>query len=112
MCSIAGSAAPQIQYAGCMSSSTQEQVGIRLRDARKAAGLTQQQVAEEFNITRQAISGWECGKHEPTLTQFRQLGLLYVASADWMLYGMRMVPASTKAVMKQVFGPSAETAAG
>jgi len=32
-----------------------------LRRARKAAGLTQQQLADRLHVTRQSVSSWELG---------------------------------------------------
>lgn len=34
---------------------------------RKEKGLTQMQVAEEINVSRQAISGWETGAVVPSI---------------------------------------------
>jgi transcriptional regulator with XRE-family HTH domain len=88
-----------------------QQLGGRLREARTQAKLTQQHVADELNITRQAVSGWEAGRHFLTVPQLYELGLLYGVSSDWLLYGMKTVPASIKPVMKQVFGTNAEPSA-
>lgn len=99
-------------YAGYMNSGWQEHFAKRLRDARKEASLTQQQVAAHFSLTRQAVSGWETGRHVPTLPQFYELCILYGMGAEWMLFGMRTVPASTKPVMKHVFGANAEEQKG
>jgi DNA-binding XRE family transcriptional regulator len=41
--------------------------GARLRLARRARGLSQQQVAEMAGVSRQAISLWESGEHDPSL---------------------------------------------
>ena len=36
-------------------------VGNRIREVRKARGLTQEQLAETIGVSRQAISKWESG---------------------------------------------------
>ena len=41
--------------------------GARLRLARRARGLTQQQVAEMAGVTRQAVSRIESGEGDPSL---------------------------------------------
>ena len=33
--------------------------GERLQEVRRRAGLTQEQIAEELNVSRQAVSRWE-----------------------------------------------------
>lgn len=40
---------------------TSEGFGPRLAGLRRAAGLTQQQLAERLYVTRQAVSRWESG---------------------------------------------------
>jgi len=39
----------------------------RIKEARKARGLTQPQLAELCGVTRQAVYYWESGKREPSL---------------------------------------------
>lgn len=39
--------------------------GAAIRDRRKAAGLTQRQLAEQFGYQITAISHWEAGRHNP-----------------------------------------------
>lgn len=36
-------------------------IGKKLKDARNAAGLTQESAAESLGVSRQTISNWETG---------------------------------------------------
>lgn len=36
-------------------------IGKKLRDARNAAGLTQESAAESLGVSRQTVSNWEKG---------------------------------------------------
>jgi len=63
-------------------------IGLRLKQARLAAKLTQQDVASDFLCTRQAVSSWESGKTMPSLLEFRQMATLYAVSTDKLLYGV------------------------
>lgn len=47
--------------------------GKRLQEARVAAGLSQQALAEKIGVKKAAISKWELGKREPS---FERLALL------------------------------------
>lgn len=39
--------------------------GKRLQEARTAAGLSQQALADKIGVTKATISNWELGKREP-----------------------------------------------
>lgn len=52
---------------------------------RKLQGLTQQSLAEQLNLTFQAISKWETGQSLPDLEQLTKLSDLLLVSADTLL---------------------------
>lgn len=52
---------------------------------RKEKGLTQMQVAEEINVSRQAISGWETGAVVPSIENLKSLSVLYGVPVDHLL---------------------------
>ena len=43
----------------------QIKIGAFLRELRKGKGLTQEQLAEQFNISRRSVSRWETGSNMP-----------------------------------------------
>ena len=43
----------------------QVKIGEFLRELRKGKGLTQEQLAEQFNISRRSVSRWETGRNMP-----------------------------------------------
>ena len=43
----------------------QVKIGAFLRELRKGKGLTQEQLAEQFNISRRSVSRWETGSNMP-----------------------------------------------
>ena len=59
----------------------------RIAQARKAAGLSQEQLGEKLGVSRQAISKWESGAANPDVAYLaamcRELGV----SSDWLLLG-------------------------
>ena len=55
---------------------------VRLR---KEKGLSQLQLAEEINVSRQAISRWEVGLAVPSREKLRALSELYNVSVDYLL---------------------------
>lgn len=57
----------------------------KLTQARKAAGLTQADVAAKLNVSRQAVSRWESGQSKPSTEKLLALGELYGVSIDQLL---------------------------
>lgn len=68
------------------------EIGKKLREARVASGLTQEQVAEELHISRQTISNWENEKSYPDIVSVVKMSDLYSVSLDDLLKGdMKML---------------------
>lgn len=66
---------------------------------RKEKGLSQMQVAEKLDLSRQALSRWEQGLSRPSTDNLRALSALYGVSADYLLHddAERTVPAAEAA---------------
>lgn len=62
-------------------------IGVKLKEARLRAGLTQEKVAEEIQVTRQTISNWETEKSYPDIVSVIKLSTLYNISLDKLLKG-------------------------
>ena len=60
-------------------------LGEKLTQARKAAGLTQTDVAAKLDVSRQAVSRWESGQSKPSTERLLALGELYGVSIDRLL---------------------------
>lgn len=61
------------------------QMEIRLIELRKARGMTQGQLAEAIQISRQSISEWERGSSKPTQDNLLRLSELYGVSVDYLM---------------------------
>lgn len=59
----------------------------RLIECRKAAGLSQTELAEKLGLSRQAISKWETGTVIPAAENLSALAKLYNVSLDWLVNG-------------------------
>lgn len=62
-------------------------LGEKLKLRRKKSGLTQEQVAQKMNITRQTLSNWEVGKNYPDIDSIIALSQIYNLSLDVLLLG-------------------------
>lgn len=60
-------------------------LSTKLVSLRKQKGLTQMELAEKLNVSRQAISRWEVGAAVPSTDNLKFLGDLYGVSVDYLL---------------------------
>lgn len=60
-------------------------LGARLKQARKAAGLRQKDVARVLNVAPTTVSSWETGHRDPDTATLGRLGTLYGVSVGWLL---------------------------
>ena len=60
-------------------------LGDKILMLRKKEGLSQEQLAEKLDVSRQAISRWESGSALPDASNIRQLSKVFAVSADYLL---------------------------
>lgn len=60
-------------------------IGEKIKSARKGAGLTQEQLAEKLNVSRQAITKWESDKGLPDVENLKRIAKLLNVSVDYLL---------------------------
>ena len=61
-------------------------VAKKLLTLRKKEGLSQEELAEKLNVSRQAISRWEMGSALPDAVNLLQISRLFGVSTDFLLY--------------------------
>ncbi len=61
------------------------EIGTKIRAARNAAGLTQEQAAEALHVSRQTVSNWENGRSYPDIVSVIHMSDLYSISLDHLL---------------------------
>lgn len=57
-------------------------LGNKILDLRKKQNLSQEQLAEKLNVTRQTISKWELDETSPDIKQAKQLSKIFKVSLD------------------------------
>ena len=67
----------------------QEKIGGFLKELRKQKGLTQQQIAEKFNVSNRTISRWENGNNMPDLDILIEISDYYEVDLREILNGER-----------------------
>lgn len=68
-----------------METETARNLPAKLVSLRKQKGITQMELAEKLNVSRQAISRWEVGLAVPTTDNLKVLSELYGVSIDYLL---------------------------
>lgn len=67
----------------------QIRIGEFLRELRKEKGLTQEQLAEQFNVSRRSVSRWETGSNLPDLSILVELAEFYDVDIKEIIDGAR-----------------------
>ena len=67
----------------------QIKIGQFLKELRKEKGLTQEQFAEKFNLSRRTVSRWENGNNMPDLDMLLALADFYVVDIREIMDGER-----------------------
>lgn len=72
------------------------EIGGRLRDCRKSAKLSQEDVAEEIGVSGKAVSAWESGERMPGAERLGELCVIYGVASDYILFGTDVVARELK----------------
>ena len=62
-----------------------EELGARIRDVRKNAGMTQKDLSALLAVSHHAVWCWEAGKMQPTPEHLTELAQALGVSTDWLL---------------------------
>lgn len=60
-------------------------IGSTIKNLRHKHDMTQEQLADLLNLTSAAISGWECDRNSPDISQIPLLSRIFGVSADVLL---------------------------
>ena len=60
-------------------------LGQRLQKARKESGLSQEELAEQLGVSRQAVSKWENDSGYPEMEKMIRLSQIYQVSLDYLV---------------------------
>ena len=62
-------------------------VSNSIKKLREEKGMTQDELAEKLNVTRQAVSNWETGKTQPDIETLTKLAEIFDVSVERIIYG-------------------------
>lgn len=78
----------------------------RLRFARRRARLTQQQVADHFEMARPSVTQWEVGSSRPDQAKFVELSALFDVPLAWLMDGSGDPPTDARAPSRVPAAPT------
>ncbi|MEW9570166.1 helix-turn-helix transcriptional regulator [Rhodanobacter sp. Si-c] len=74
--------------------------GDRLREARVAAGMTQEQLGFELGVTKSSVSAWENGRETPSFRMLPELRRQLRRSLDELICGTGAVGALSERMVR------------
>ena len=63
------------------------EVANSIKQLRQEKKLSQDQLAEQLHVTRQAVSNWENGKTQPDVDMLTRLAEIFDVSVERIIYG-------------------------
>ena len=75
-------------------------IGKNLQELRKEKGMTQEQLAEHFNVARRTVSRWETGSNMPDLDILIEMADFYDVDLRELLDGERTEQKLNETVLK------------
>ncbi len=80
-------------------------ISQKLKEIRKRFGLSQEQLAEIMNVSRQAITKWESGNGLPDVANLKELSRVFNVSIDYLLDNESELPflVMKKAISKEQY---------
>ena len=78
-------------------------VGERLLELRKKKGLSQEEVANVLNVSRQTVSKWEVGESTPDFDKILPLCNLYEITSDELLTGKKDIVVEKENDKRKIF---------
>ncbi len=65
-------------------------VGENIKKSRENKGLSQENLADALNVTRQTVSSWETGRTEPDLDTLHRIAQVLELTVEELIYSHRL----------------------
>lgn len=64
-------------------------IAENIKHFREEKKISQSELAERLNVTRQAVSNWECGKTEPDIETLHKISDILEITIEELIYGTK-----------------------
>ncbi len=78
-------------------------ISERIQNLRKSKGLSQEELAEKIDVSRQAVSKWETGQSVPDIDKIIILSEYFNTSTDYILKGTQLQNKTKKQLNSMLF---------
>ena len=78
-------------------------IGERILHLRKKMGISQEELADQIGVSRQAVSKWESGQSIPDIDKVIALSDFFNVTTDYILKGVESSSSSTTHVSKKYY---------
>ena len=77
----------------------------KIKELRKKKGLTQEELANALNVSRQAITKWESGDGSPDIENLKNIALYFHVSVDYLIDSTteKVIDLKTKFQLVEIF---------
>lgn len=86
-------------------------IGKNIKMFRSENGITQDQLAEKLNVTRQAVSNWETGKTQPDVDTLADLAECLGVTVEELIYGKSTQSKTSRTVVEKTTKKGIDSAA-
>ncbi len=87
-------------------------ISERIQQLRKAQGISQEELAAQLGVSRQAVSKWESGQTLPDLEKVESLCQCLDTTADYLIRGMEPAPGQGRNALPFSIAATAVNAVG
>lgn len=78
-------------------------IADRIQYLRKIKGMSQEELAEQIGVSRQAVSKWESEQSTPDLEKIIIMSNLFEVTTDYILKGIEPVSPQNKKTLKSMY---------
>ena len=64
-------------------------IAENIKHFREEKKISQSELAEKLNVTRQAVSNWDCGKTEPDIETLHKISDIFEITIEELIYGTK-----------------------
>lgn len=79
-------------------------VGANIKKYRTAQKKSQEEMAEELNVTRQTVSSWETGRTEPDIDTLHRISVYLDVTVEELIYSRRLFREKGDVIVKNSSG--------